>query len=438
MKRLLSLLLVFVLSLGMVSSMSACNKQKKDRTEVNAVLNNKSTLYQGEDAKLSETPLSNAYKLLTTDKKLTLGFIGGSITHGGSAAKMDGSIEKSYVNLISKWFSDNYPDATIETVNAGVSDTATNFGIFRLEKTLMNEQGHDMPDVVFVEFTSNDWIYDTQTIEDLKAQIESLFLNIWKHNPYAEIVAVITNGSDESVQRTAYKTVCDHYGIPTLDVGIVLRNKIKERIGKTEETDGTYYYTTDNLHPSHYGYAVYMTEIEKFLISNCKDIKTESKNLYPYEKNLPNVQNDNLILNPKILTADSLEYGAVFKKLEVPFNCDMYNTGLSLSKVAITDNYLTALNRGVLNAEFTGNTFGIMFRLNKSGVNMIYSIDGGKNKTLKIDSNNFGWQMYDHPQVFMLAQNLSEGKHTVKITFLPIDASNNVNIVLGGLLINEE
>lgn len=437
MKSLLFRITVLTLSMVLILLTTGCAKKTEDKKEKSPV-NKVSTVYNGEDAKNAETPLSNAYKLLTNDKKLTVGYIGGSITYGASAEKMGGSLDKSYVNLTSKWFKDNFPDATIETVNAGISDTATNFGIFRLEKTLMNENGHDMPDIVFVEFTSNDWVYDTQTEDDLKAQIESLFLNIWKHNPYAEIVAVITNGAEDSIQRMAYKTVCDYYKIPIVDVGIALRSKIKERNGTTKETEGNYYYTVDDLHPSHYGYAVYMTEIEKLLNNSAKDVKTESKNLYPYGKNLPDAQNGNLILNPKILTADKMTFGAVFKKIETPYNCKMYNTGLKIEMLPLTDNYLTAANRGILNAEFTGSTLGVMFMLNNSGVNMVYSIDGGANQTLKIDANSFSWQMYDHPQVFMLAQNLSSGKHTVQITFLPIENSATMNVVLGGLLINEE
>ncbi len=432
------LFLVFLLSLSIIFSVTACSKHKKAKQEENVVNQNKSTLYQGEDATLSETPLSNTYKLLTTDKKLTIGYIGGSITEGSSAEKMSGSLQLSYVNRISNWFKGKYPEANIETVNSGVSDTGTNFGLFRLDRTLMNENGHDMPDLVFVEYTSNDWIYDTQSVDDLKSQIESLFLNIWKHNPYAEIVAVITIGDAESQNRQAYKLVCEHYGIPIIDVGVALRKKINEKIGTTNESDGNYYYTVDNLHPSHYGYDIYMPEIEKSFNSYLDGIKTESNNLYPYGKNLPDAQNTDLILTPKILEADKLTYSGIFKKIASPFTCKMYNTGLKHENLPLTENYLQANNRGMITAEFSGNTLGIMFLLNSNGIKMTYRIDGGASKTLKVDANNFGWQMYNHPQVFMLAHGLSDGEHTVQMSFSAIDGSNVMNVTVGGLLVNEE
>ena len=76
---------------------------------------------------VTESPLMNTYKLLTNEKKLTIGYIGGSITMGASA----GDVRKSWSHLVSGWFSEQFPEATIETINAGVSDTATNFGIYR-------------------------------------------------------------------------------------------------------------------------------------------------------------------------------------------------------------------------------------------------------------------------------------------------------------------
>ena len=45
----------------------------------------------------------------------------------------------------------------------------------------MNTNGHDMPDLVFIEFTTNDWNQG----DELKTEIESLVRNIYKLNPYA-------------------------------------------------------------------------------------------------------------------------------------------------------------------------------------------------------------------------------------------------------------
>lgn len=46
--------------------------------------------------------------------------------------------------------------------------------------------------------------------------------------------------------------------------------------------------------------------------------------------------------------------------------------------------------------------------------------------------------MYGHPQVFMLAHNLSDGEHFVQMFFSPINESIPMDVNLAGLLVNEK
>ncbi len=255
--------------------------------------------------------MSNTYlKLTSGDKKLTLGFIGGSITLGSSAKSVivdgavvskDGDIMQSYVNRVSNWFRDTYPDANIETVNAGISDTATNFGIYRLEQNLMNSVGHNMPDLVFVEFTTNDFGYETQGKEEIKIQAESIFRNIWSHNPYAEIVMVSTNVYSASQSIAAYREVCEYYGISFIDVGGPLQSLKKSR-GYSAEKSGCLYYTVDNLHPSAKGYEVYFDIIKPVLSDNL----IGGAALINHKELLPAPISDKLIDRPGIVKAEEL------------------------------------------------------------------------------------------------------------------------------------
>lgn len=419
--RIISVFLVIIILLFCVACKNGSNKITVDKEKENVV---------------SESPLSNTYQLLTTKKRLTIGYLGGSITLGSSATKQGGSIDKSWVNLTGAWFKENFPDAYIENVNAGVSDTATNFGIFRLDKCLMDENLNDIPDLVFVEFTSNDWIYATQTEEDLKLQIESLFLNIWKYNPYAEIVVIVSARSEDIPSRQAYLSVANYYNIPVIDVGIAMQKKIDER-GNSQEAEGSYYYTADNLHPTWRGYEVYFNEIkgnllEKYLLNP----QIKGKTLYPYGEKLPKALNKKLITSPKILTSEKLTLGKGTEIVEASLNCDMYGTIDSVYGVAVTGTYINIEDRTTVKAKFKGTALGILFRMNSVGIKMSYSIDGGEEKIFRVDEKNFGFQMYDHSQVFMLEHNLSKKEHTVEIEFIPLDGVDYVNVTLGGLLVN--
>jgi lysophospholipase L1-like esterase len=79
---------------------------------------------------------------------VTLGFIGGSITHGQAAS----SPERSYPNLVGQWWISHFPQSHITMVNAGVGGTGSAYGVLRLQHDLLSKH----PDFVVVEFGVND------------------------------------------------------------------------------------------------------------------------------------------------------------------------------------------------------------------------------------------------------------------------------------------
>jgi len=402
-----------------------------------------SAIEESKDASLSESPLSNTLKLLQNENKLTIGYIGGSITFGSSANYVikDGSVANenggnimdSWVNRVSSFFKAKYPAAMIETVNAGLSDTATNFGLFRLGATLMNREGHDMPDLVFVEFTTNDWTYSTQSQQDLETQAESLFRAIWNYNPYAEIVVVSTAVNPNGLSKQAYKTVCSHYSIPFIDVGAELQKR-KEARGAAKEASGTLYYTIDDLHPSAIGYGVYMEIIEPVLKQHLA-VALKSKSLYKYGVNAPAARKNNLITKPMIIGADKIKTAGKAQLLNGKLFGSMFGTQLKSESVPIVSSYINITGNAQVAAQFYGSAFGLLLGMTKEGFNIRYQIDGGEWKTFAVNKDNLGWQMYDHAQVFMLEHNLSNEVHKVVIIFAP-NGEYGVNTRLGGVLAN--
>ena len=445
MKKILALLLAVML---IVTCFAACGKKATsgNGTTSSTASNNggedKTPVVQGPDkvevgAANTESALANTFKLLHSgDKKLTIGYLGGSITYGGSATKIiaaqKGGIELSYVNRISNWFKETYPEATIETVNAGVSDTATNFGIYRLEKTLMNTDGHDMPDLVFIEYTTNDWFYNTQTKEDLLIQIESLILNIWELNPYAEIIFLSTNVAYKNDSNKAYKEIGEKYNIPLIDVGATLRKAKKDKCGKLDEASGTYYYTTDNLHPSAAGYQVYFDTIKPVLEENLK-FEVKDWKLYDYKAKLPAPSYSNLIRNPVIITSDKMTVSGNAAVVKKPISVSMYDTKLTLSSKTLVDSCVDVKGTATITAKFSGATLGFFFDIKDSdkGFKLRYQIDGGEWKEFGVHSKSWSFQMYAHAQVFMMAHNLSEGEHTIKLEF-----EDGAETFFGGILAN--
>ena len=94
--------------------------------------------------------LENTVYRLKHDKKLSIGFIGGSITEGCGAS----SPKTSWVGRTYDWFTRTYPEAEFRFENAAIGGTGSMLGVYRLEHELLDKSD---PDLVFVEFAVNDW-----------------------------------------------------------------------------------------------------------------------------------------------------------------------------------------------------------------------------------------------------------------------------------------
>lgn len=415
-KRIFSL----VLALFLLFTFASCGETtQKEETPIELTYGAEST----------ETPLSNAVKLLKSEKKLTIGYIGGSITNGNSATKrISGSelneqakITNSWVNRTSAYFAEKYPDATIETVNVGVSNTQTNFAVFRLEKELMNTNGHDMPDLVFIEFTTNDWNQG----DELKTEIESLVRNIYKLNPYAEIVVVSTASAYKNPSRLLYEEICKEYNIPFICVGLKLRAAIRKKDGVSDEK-APLFYTTDNLHPSAEGYKLY-TDLIVEAIEPLLDTEIKEYKMYNYFEKLRQPIMQSLIENPKIVYANELTFSGSAKLVETKLTHTMYGTGFSQNTVEVTPNYIQMNTGDKITYKFSGTTFGVIIKYRPQKFSYRYRIDGGEWVEKKI-STHLGQQT----QASIWEHFLSDGEHTIELESLTDD-----NIV-GAFLVNQK
>lgn len=195
---------------------------------------------------------------LTQQKELTLSYFGGSITEGAGAS--DGE-KTSWRALTTRWMKEQYPKASISAVQGAIGGTGTRLGMFRMERDILSHGA----DLVFVEFAVNDW---GEAYGDCLRQMESLVRRLRTALPEADILMLFTVtksilndlalGRDYG-SRTAHAAVARHYGVPTLDLGEVLRWNM-EAFGQSLSD-----YTTDGCHPNDQGHRVYGEAVCAFL-----------------------------------------------------------------------------------------------------------------------------------------------------------------------------
>jgi lysophospholipase L1-like esterase len=202
--------------------------------------------------------LGRTFEKLRAEGKLTVGYLGGSITAGSGASKPDAS----YRALTTIWLRDQFPTAEVTEINAAIGGTGSDLGAFRCQRDLLSGK----PDLVFIEFAVNDGA--TPEARVLRS-MEGIVRQIWRANSETEIVFIY------AMHRTAmaaiydrgqippavawHERVAEAYGIPSINVG--------EALWKVEH-DGLASWADllpDNVHPSDRGYGIYARTIAAFL-----------------------------------------------------------------------------------------------------------------------------------------------------------------------------
>lgn len=155
--------------------------------------------------------LPNFFNKLKNGKSVVIGYLGGSITD-----------QKGWRVHTEKWFANQYPNAKVTGINAGLGGTGSDLGLFRLQpEVLVNK-----PDLIFVEFAVNDHYTPSHCI--VRA-MEGIVRQTWANLPDADICFLYTLAQRDladlqagKMQRTAsvMQAVADHYGIPSIHVGV--------------------------------------------------------------------------------------------------------------------------------------------------------------------------------------------------------------------------
>lgn len=296
--------------------------------------------------------LDNTFLKLKNNKKLTIGYFGGSITE----ADTDG---KSYRNLVTKWFRESYPDAEITEVNAAIAGTGSYFGVYRCDRDLL---AHN-PDLVFVEYCVND---SGMSYYSTIPSMETIYRKILKHNPTSDIICIITTTKDitdriekgiEFESRSASIAVSHHYGIPSIDVGSVMYSEILKNGGDYLQ------YTDDTIHPNALGHKVYADCIISHLTGYADKNSGEIK-VHPLPGKMAEKTYDNACMTACCEMPEFKSDGFTFVDESL---CGRY------------DGYMEGKNPGdSMSFAFTGDTFGFCFMMAEDSGNIIYSIDGGK------------------------------------------------------------
>lgn len=156
-------------------------------------------------------------------EEITIAAIGGSITEGAhsktwgnvgnNAPEFNDALggEKCWFERVSDWFEKQFPNAKINSINAGIGATPSFLGTFRLDQMIMSHH----PDLVTVEFSVNDPSAIPFLLKDeIFESYESILRRLLEAD-IAVMLVVFVNQYGNSLQQ-AHLELADHYNIPAI------------------------------------------------------------------------------------------------------------------------------------------------------------------------------------------------------------------------------
>ena len=336
--------------------------------------------------------LPNAQYRLKVEKRLTVGFIGGSITDNTTNGYGWRPRAVEYLRT-------HYPDAEITEIQAAIGGTGSEFGMYRCEWDLIS----GAPDLVFIEFALNDsgdFYPDGEPVSG--ACTETIIRKLREKLPYTEIVLTFTlnkgirDGMDSGrpyASRDAQTALARVYGLPTVNIGDAMWRAVKHEYG------GDWIPLTkgDCVHPNETGYTYCTREMTAFLDEALRgDCRTLTRYACPDPINSKHV-----VMSAHLEDAYDAETEG-FLKIDQP-----------LLPWRPYKHYLEGHPGDALRFTFTGTTVGILNTLPHDGGKFYASVDGGE-EICRMARDSYS-KHFDRIHYMLLFSGLTPGEHTLRI-----------------------
>lgn len=340
----------------------------------------------------NQVRLAKVIKKLQAGEEVTVAYLGGSITQGSSAGD-----DKCYARLTTNWLEEQFPDAKINYVRAGIGATGSYIGVHRADRDVLAYN----PDLVFIDFSVNDTTERTLTN---KEAYEGLLRKLWKAESAPAIVTIAMTQQDGTSFQEYHGEIVKKYDIPMISY----RNAILDVIDKgyIQWTD----ISDDNIHPNIPGHQVLTDLITNYLRSVIDNVDSITGEESSFDVSDPVTKyEDAYVLTSENTTPKSLGGFAV--------------------KSGLFGNFSEAWMARSTEGQFTEDD-AIVFEAECSNVGLLYgklTSNAGKaevyvddNLCATIDSDfSGGWGSY--VEFAEVATDLGEGVHTIKIVPVSVD-----------------
>ncbi|MFZ6030318.1 MAG: SGNH/GDSL hydrolase family protein [Chloroflexota bacterium] len=319
--------------------------------------------------------------------KITIGFIGGSIT--------DPRPGWNWPEPVCAWFVENYPNVCVQVENAAIGATGSDLAVFRAERDLI-ERGCDL---VFVEYAVNDeGVASERRFHSREGLLRKLL-----RGEGCDIVLTYTYSQGmhaDMIQGTVppsiaeFEQLAGHYQIGSVWMGLHALREVQKGRMRWEE------WLPDGLHPNLRGSFSYAQSVigflEKELLTNASEIDILCGQKLPAALHARNWENTRLISLAEI-------------ERQGPWSIHRWPHSASIDQVLYT-----AAPGARLKFGFEGRGLVLGMDFGKASAEYRYRLDGGRWCRSGLDRPDWvgagGWY-----RLSLIADDLNTGQHTFEL-----------------------
>lgn len=342
--------------------------------------------------------------------KVTLGFIGGSIT--------DAEPYRRWPEYVIGWFEKTFPNVRLYVENAAIGATGSDLAVFRAERDIINRNC----DVVFIEYAVND--NDEPCIEKRMRTREGLIRKFLKEQ--VDLVLTYTYCQDmyESLMKDElpetvrqFEELGEHYKIGSVFMGLYALNEVRSGMMRWEE------WVPDGLHPDERGSSVYAQSVSNFLQKELID--EPNLNGIPYGDKLPEAINKSNWENTCMIPFSEF-------KLKGPWAVRRWRNQNMIDQVLTT-----AAVGAKLSFNFKGRGLSLACDFGKTSAEFKYRLDGGEWLQTKRERPSWvgdnGWFKIEN-----LYDDLENKEHTFELEVIHGNREDckgtNFRLILAGVI----
>ena len=347
---------------------------------------------------------------------MRIAYLGGSITEANPGWRA----------MTRDWFQATFPRAKVEEINAAISGTGSDYGACRLPGDVLAKK----PDLLFVEFRVNGSAgFDYPSVEGIIRQT-------WAVNPRTDICFVYTlhegmlptlAAGRQTDFGAAMETLCNHYGIPSIDFGPEITKRLaagcllfkptrnalapeatQHADAKRSDEDGILVFSRDGCHPVKEGHRIYRDVVARALETA---IFPASGPAAPHT--LPAPYAKNAWLAAELVPSAEVVTGAVWRPVDLETD-PVYRETYGRTHRMLRGGVWTDREGTSITLKWTGNTIGFsdIPQSREDPMLLSVSLDGGKPYEIKRGRTT-------EPRIYSRFWYLPEqpwGEHTVTVT----------------------